>query len=330
MASAFFSVALVAGLLPALPAAAYAEDQDASPTIAIQAAQDSSQLEGEEAGTTPATQSLLSQLAFRYSDYEGTQNFDYSTVIDTSEAIPTYTVTVPSTCQALYAAATLAEGVEGEITVSYTDTDGGTKTKTVPSGSAVNLRGALDSYEHATKGNSFDVKVGDQVAAHVVVVRALALSGFTVQDASGVDLTIDPEFQKPRSTRPITYEYAVSAFESNSITVKPVSHVEDATITVNGEALADGAATITPSFDDQGKATATIVLASDNITTTYTLTINKLTASFGGTGAAEDPYILASTEDLTSLSNLVQQGVTFAGKYFKLSENITLPDGWVP
>ena len=251
MASAFFSVALVAGLLPALPAAAYAEDQDASPTIAIQAAQDSSQLEGEEVGTTPATQSLLSQLAFRYSDYEGTQNFDYSTVIDTSEAIPTYTVTVPSTCQALYAAATLAEGVEGEITVSYTDTDGGTKTKTVPSGSAVNLRGALDSYEYATKGNSFDVKVGDQVAAHVVVVRALALSGFTVQDASGVDLTIDPEFQKPRSTRPITYEYAVSAFESNSITVKPVSHVEDATITVNGEALADGAATITPSFDDQ-------------------------------------------------------------------------------
>lgn len=331
-ASAFFSVALVAGLMPVLPAAAYAEEQTqpAAGIAAVQEAQTPSLLDEEGSTTAPAVQSLLASLTFTGSGFGGGFDVEYPTSVDTSAAVPTYTVTAPSSCSNMYATATLAQGVEGAITASYTDPWGDPNSVTIPSGSAKKLEYVIDSSDYPAVGNSFDIKVGDQVAAHVVIVRTLALKTFIVQDASGNALSLDPAFKAPSEYTAPAYEYATSVFGGDSITIKPTSQVTAATVTVNGEALVDGAATLTPSFDDQGKATAAIVITSGDVATTYTLTINELSVPFSGAGTAEDPYILASADNLTALSNLVQQGVTFAGKYFKLSEDITLPEGWVP
>ena len=331
-ASAFFSVALVAGLMPALPAAAYAEEQ-AQPVAdiaAVQEAQTPSLLDEGGTTTAPAAQSLLASLTFTGSGFGGGFDVEYPTSVDTSAAVPTYTVTAPSSCSNMYVTATLSQGVEGAITASYTDPWGDANSVTIPSGSAKNLEYVIDSSDYPAVGNSFDIKVGDQVAAHVVIVRTLALKTFIVQDASGNALALDPAFKAPSEYTAPVYEYATSVFAGDSITIKPTSQMSSATVTVNGEALVNGAATLTPSFDDQGKATAAIAITSGDVTTTYTLTISELSVPFSGAGTAEDPYILASADNLTALSNLVQQGVTFAGKYFKLSDNITLPEGWVP
>ena len=331
-ASAFFSVALVAGLMPVLPAAAYAEEQaqPAAGVTAVQEVQTPSLLDEGDTTTAPAAQSLLASLTFTGSGFGGGFDVEYPTSVDASTAVPTYTVTASSSCSNMYVTATLAQGVEGAITASYTDPWGDSNSVTIPSGSAKKLEYVIDSSDYPAVGNSFDIKVGDQVAAHVVIVRTLALKTFVVQDASGNALALDPAFKAPSEYTAPAYEYATSIFAGDSITIKPTSQVSSATVTVNGEALVNGAATFTPSFDDQGKATAAIVLTSGDVTTTYTLTINELSVPFSGAGTAEDPYILASADNLTALSNLVQQGVTFAGKYFKLSENITLPEGWVP
>ena len=331
-ASAFFSVALVAGLMPVLPAAAYAEEQaqPAAGVTAVQEVQTPSLLDEGDTTTAPAAQSLLASLTFTGSGFGGGFDVEYPTSVDASTAVPTYTVTASSSCSNMYVTATLAQGVEGAITASYTDPWGDANSVTIPSGSAKKLEYVIDSSDYPAVGNSFDIKVGDQVAAHVVIVRTLALKTFVVQDASGNALALDPAFKAPSEYTAPAYEYATSIFAGDSITVKPTSQVSSATVTVNGEALVNGAATFTPSFDDQGKATAAIVLTSGDVTTTYSLTINELSVPFSGAGTAEDPYVLASADNLTALSNLVQQGVTFAGKYFKLSENITLPEGWVP
>ena len=62
-ASAFFSVALVAGLMPVLPAAAYAEEQaqPAAGVTAVQEVQTPSLLDEGGATTAPAAQSLLAE-----------------------------------------------------------------------------------------------------------------------------------------------------------------------------------------------------------------------------------------------------------------------------
>lgn len=51
---------------------------------------------------------------------------------------------------------------------------------------------------------------------------------------------------------------------------------------------------------------------------------------FKGSGTKEDPYLLENADDLTALSKEVNGGDTFAGKYFKITNNITLPTDWTP
>ena len=238
-ASAFFSVALVAGLMPVLPAAAYAEEQaqPAAGVTAVQEVQTPSLLDEGDTTTAPAAQSLLASLTFTGSGFGGGFDVEYPTSVDASTAVPTYTVTASSSCSNMYVTATLAQGVEGAITASYTDPWGDANLVTIPSGSAKKLEYVIDSSDYPAVGNSFDIKVGDQVAAHVVIVRTLALKTFVVQDASGNALALDPAFKAPSEYTAPAYEYATSVFAGDSITIKPTSQVSSATVTVNGEAL---------------------------------------------------------------------------------------------
>ena len=59
--------------------------------------------------------------------------------------------------------------------------------------------------------------------------------------------------------------------------------------------------------------------------------VGDLQAKFsGGSGAQDDPYRLSTTDDMSELAGLVNSGVSFLGKYFKLMADITLPADWTP
>ena len=49
-----------------------------------------------------------------------------------------------------------------------------------------------------------------------------------------------------------------------------------------------------------------------------------------GKGTEAEPFQLASAQDLAKLRDYVNTGVSFDGYYFKMTGDITLPDGWVP
>ncbi len=61
------------------------------------------------------------------------------------------------------------------------------------------------------------------------------------------------------------------------------------------------------------------------------VTVGDLQAEFsGGSGTQADPYQLATPENMSELAGLVNSGISFSGKYFKLMADITLPKDWMP
>ena len=70
----------------------------------------------------------------------------------------------------------------------------------------------------------------------------------------------------------------------------------------------------------------------NSITTEIAVIEVKPAAEFGadweGDGTAQNPFLLKNADDLTKLSALVDSGITFDGKYFELTENVTLPEDW--
>ena len=56
----------------------------------------------------------------------------------------------------------------------------------------------------------------------------------------------------------------------------------------------------------------------------------EVPTQFEGEGTEESPYIIADIDDLSNLRNKVNEGETYVGKYFKLTEDITLTGEWTP
>lgn len=57
--------------------------------------------------------------------------------------------------------------------------------------------------------------------------------------------------------------------------------------------------------------------------------------AFDGKGTESEPFLINTTDDLVKLSDLVAKGLSFEGYYFKMTQDITLPDAegsdaWVP
>ena len=72
------------------------------------------------------------------------------------------------------------------------------------------------------------------------------------------------------------------------------------------------------------------VFAEDNVPASV-WTDYAETSFAGGSGSAEDPYQIATAEQLAKLSKDVSNGTTYEGKFFKLTEDIDLSDHrWVP
>lgn len=70
-----------------------------------------------------------------------------------------------------------------------------------------------------------------------------------------------------------------------------------------------------------------VELSYRGVTVTQPIT---MTEKLTGTGSEDDPYLLATPTDLELLSRMTNAGESFAGKYFKITDNITLPNDWTP
>lgn len=73
-------------------------------------------------------------------------------------------------------------------------------------------------------------------------------------------------------------------------------------------------------------ATAVSQTAQIKVKTLEELIGDKL----NGSGTEEAPYLISDGEGYQAVAELVAQGVSFAGMYFRQVEDVTLPDGWKP
>ena len=72
-------------------------------------------------------------------------------------------------------------------------------------------------------------------------------------------------------------------------------------------------------------------LSSDKVRTDCVqITIVEPDLPMKGKGTSEDPYLIASQEDLIAIQKAVAEGNAFVEKYFTFADNITLPTGWEP
>ena len=80
-------------------------------------------------------------------------------------------------------------------------------------------------------------------------------------------------------------------------------------------------------FDKAGDAEVTV--RYNGLSAKLTVNVKTL-ALTKGSGTKEDPYLLENADDLEVLSALVAAGNAYAGKYFKITNDITLPANWTP
>ena len=85
--------------------------------------------------------------------------------------------------------------------------------------------------------------------------------------------------------------------------------------------------TITPARMNKVGDEVAVTLSYLGASTTVNVSVRE---AFTETGTQEDPFILDSAEALQRLSNAVAGGVNYAGSYFKITNDITLPDNWTP
>ena len=60
------------------------------------------------------------------------------------------------------------------------------------------------------------------------------------------------------------------------------------------------------------------------------LVFTETSIGFEGSGTEEDPYLIKNAEDLLKIRQLVAEGNSFAGVYFHMVNDITLPEDWSP
>ena len=179
-----------------------------------------------------------------------------------------------------------------------------------------------DILKNNLNGNTATILVGDQEAYTVKIVRQATLKKLAVEvDDSAV--TLDATFKETR------YEYSAMVRPSAELELTATKTSTDAVVTIN-----DGSkTTLKPEWNEDGTADVIIKVSGgegtqDVVESVYTIHLTQLL--FEGDGTKEAPYQIKTAEDLVLLRDMVADGERFAGVYFKMLADITLPDDWTP
>lgn len=116
-----------------------------------------------------------------------------------------------------------------------------------------------------------------------------------------------------------TYE-AGETFDPTGMELK-ASYEGGATATILPESF-----TYSPT-EKLSQSMSEITVTYDGLSVQQAITVK---AVFEGAGTADTPYLIKTVDDLVLLSQLVADGVSFSGEYFRMTADITLPSDWTP
>lgn len=156
--------------------------------------------------------------------------------------------------------------------------------------------------------------------------KDLALS-FSYTPAGGTETTIDPvhDILAVSTAKDLVIKYDVSS-----------DGIEKVNVRVSAFLLSEETGKMTVSVDRDAKSitlrTTTdglgiiplLITATDNAGHSCTYELTLRTPYSGGDGTEANPYKISSADELASLSELVNGGQNYEGKYFKLTEDIDL------
>ena len=159
--------------------------------------------------------------------------------------------------------------------------------------------------------SSFEVKVkGDETTKESTYIVSLS------QLAEKIEIVAPPT----------KTEYAAGeTFDTTGFKVK-ATYSDNSTKEVSIDDLAvDPAGPIYPGTKD-------VTVTFEGQSAKQSITVEKV---FDGSGAKEDPFLIKTANDLVNIGNLILKGLSFEGYYFKMVNDITLPDtegddAWVP
>ncbi len=220
--------------------------------------------------------------------------------------------------------------MDGENAVDLSPTFNSTKyeyTAAVPSGATLTVTPAVKS-----SGATFTINGATETeikpqwsglnATLEIKVKGDATSKDSVYTVALSQLAEKIEIVTP----PTKTEYAAGeTFDASGLSVK-ATYSDSSFKTVGaGELTFEPAGPIYP-------GTSKIDVIFESRRAQQSISVAKV---FDGNGTESDPFLIKTVDDLVALSNLVSKGLSFEGTFFKMINDITLPDtegadAWVP
>lgn len=167
---------------------------------------------------------------------------------EATEGVREYTLRVPESTNVVFVRPQLRDDAQNaQITARFTDVTSGQEVAVnLPSDEVTSLTSAstgrlLKAYNIEPKDLVIEVKDGDyQEDYHIQVVRGTYLGGFTLTDDQGTKLAYTPAFDKR------TFQYSLHVPSSRKQIHLSMTGAEKTStcLTVNGEAVEDGAYTV--------------------------------------------------------------------------------------
>jgi len=183
----------------------------------------------------------------------------------------------------------------------------------------------LNGYSYTAESNCVPVKVITS-AAQTPTMNAQPSGGTYLAGASGVKAV--SVSAKVTDGGKLTYQWYLSrnGGEFQILTDQTTGSVTPAE---SSPCVLQYYCRVTNTIESVGGATFTASVKTDTAKVEF-----KSAADYGaawsGDGSKTSPYLIASATDLQTLSTLCSGGLTFQGKYFKMTADIMLPDGWTP
>ena len=152
--------------------------------------------------------------------------------------------------------------------------------------------------------------------------------------AAEVGTTADPTtiaFTEGNCTKQLILEAGKQIYEVELAMEQPsitVTAGEGDNIYINSQRVASGTASEGFAIEADSETLVRIIVQSGDREPVIFLLKLKSAINFPGSGTEANPYRLENAAHLDNLNELVSGGETFEGKYFKITNDITVSDGW--
>ncbi len=158
-------------------------------------------------------------------------------------------------------------------------------------------------------------------------ILAQPVSASYKQDESATPLTVSVNSaSNTDKTNHLTYQWYKAASETDAGTA-----IDGATANTYAPPTNEiGTAYYYCEVQDHLKVGTEVYESAKAISDRAKIVVKKGGFSLDGSGTAEDPKLIRTAEDLEEIREMVAAGNSFEGYYFRMEEDITLPNDWTP